>query len=173
MAADPLTTTRRTLLGAAVSLPVLSLPRPIRAVPVEAATFARRLARYRRLAQRTREAAESGFFRIANDRYNRERAEVETRYGTWEAAAATYEGRKLRRDVFARVAAAEETFYTRCTAPMERAAILLCLTPAPNLPALLAKIRAMQAHELQELDMLPKPALELLAEDVLQLLHSR
>src|SRR5687767_12798863 len=108
MAAEPLSTTRRALLGAAVSLPVSALsqtpvPQAVRAEPVEARTFYRRLARYRRLAQRTREAAETGFFRRANDCYDRARAELEARCGNWEAAAETEEGRALRESIFAPV----------------------------------------------------------------------
>ena len=167
MVIEPLSTTRRAVLGAAAALPAAALApaAPARATAAPDKRH-RRLARYRRLAERTREVAETGFFRAANDLYDRERAEVEARFGSWEAAASTPEGRKLRRTIFARVAAAEETFHDRCTAPMQNAAVLLCLTPAPNLPALLAKIRVMQAQELGELDVLPRPALELLAEDV-------
>jgi hypothetical protein len=131
----------------------------------------RRLARYRRLAARTKEAAETGFFREANDRYNRERAEVEVRFGSWEAAAANADGRTLRKAIFARVAAAEEAFWTRCTHPMQKAAALLALTPAPDLPALLAKIRVMQEQQLHELEIVGRPVLEVLAEDVGRLLR--
>jgi hypothetical protein len=129
-------------------------------------TWNRRFACYRHLSERTREAAETGFFRAANDRYNRERAALETRYGSWEAAATTPDGRALRAAIFAPVAAADEAFYDRCTKPMQQAAALLALTPAPDLPALLAKIRVMQEQELDELDIVGRPVLEVLADDV-------
>ena len=179
MAEKPLSTTRRSLLGAAAALPVAAFaqvaaePGPTTPVRPErsrgALRWTRRLTRYRRLAERTREAGETGFFRAANDRYNRERAEVEARFGTWEAAASTAEGRKLRKEIFARVAAAEEAFYNRCTAPMQRAAVTLARTPAPDVQALLAKIRVMQAQQLDELDLLGSSALEVLADDVARL----
>jgi hypothetical protein len=188
MAEKPLTTTRRTLLGAAAFLPIAALatPTPVRPErsqdevdrrstaplsPSDRAALAwnRRLARYRRLAERTREAGETGFFRTANDRYNRERAEVEARYGSWEAAAATREGRKLRRAIFARVAAAEEAFYDRCTRPMQRAAALLALTGAPDLPALLNKLLVMQEQQLDELEILGRSVVEVLEGDVREL----
>jgi hypothetical protein len=109
-----------------------------------------RLTRYRRLAESAKAAAETGWFRAANDRYNRE-------------FAAADEGQ--RKAAFTRVTKAENLYYDRHTAPLMRAATLLAATPAPDLAALLAKICVMQAHELQEEGALPKPALELLAED--------
>jgi hypothetical protein len=178
MADCALITSRRALLGAAAALHVAAFSTSVRAEPVEAlpftdgrarTLFARRLARYRRLAARTRESAETGFFRAANDCYNRERAALEARYGSWEAAAATPEGRAHRRAIFAPVAAAEEAFYQSCTRPTQQAAAALALTPAPDLPALLAKIRVMQELELDELDILGRPVLEVLAEDVARL----
>lgn len=53
---------------------------------------------------------------------------------------------------------------------MERAAVRLALTPAPDLPALLAKIRVMEEHELNELESMSRPVLEVLAEDMEYLL---
>jgi hypothetical protein len=173
MAEEPLTTTRRTLLGAAATLPVLAFSPPVRAEPVEALSlFASRLACYRRLAVRTREGAETGFFRAANDRYSRERATLEARYGSWEAAAATPEGRALRRAIFAPVSAAEEAFYDRCTKPMQQAATRLALTPAPDFTSLLAKIGVMQELELDALEILGRSVLEVLAEDMERLVQS-
>jgi hypothetical protein len=110
--------------------------------------------------------AESGFLWKANRRYDRDRAVIKARFGSWEAALETPEGRELGRAAFDRVNRAEEAYYDRCTAPAMRAAVLVCQTPVPDLPALLAKIRVMQAHELHEEGSMPKPALELLAEDV-------
>jgi hypothetical protein len=78
-----------------------------------------------------------------------------------------------RTAAFARVTRAENLYYDRHTAPLMRAATLLAETPAPDLPAVLAKIRVMQAHELQEEGAMEKPALGLLAEDVDRLLRNR
>jgi hypothetical protein len=168
MAAEPLSTTRRALLGAAASLPILSAIALSEggSPPLDGSTFARRLARYRRLAARAKEAAETGFLRAANLRYGRERAEVEARFGSWEAAAATPEGRKLRRAAFRRVSRAEDAFYRVCAAPLHRAAILLALTPAPDPRALIEKIAVIQAHKLHEDGIMPRCALDVLAEDV-------
>jgi hypothetical protein len=174
MAAEPLSIPRRALLGAAASLPVVALaPPPViarseatRQSTRVARTFARRLARYRRFAARARHAAETGFLRAANLRYGRERAEVEARFGSWEAAAATPEGRKLRRSAFRRVSRAEDAFYRGCAAPLHRAAILLAQTPAPDPRALLEKIALIQAHKLHEEGIMPRCALDVLAEDV-------
>jgi hypothetical protein len=49
---------------------------------------------------------------------------------------------------------------------MQRAAIRLALTRAPNLSGLLAKIRVIQELELDELEFMTRPALEVLADDV-------
>jgi hypothetical protein len=176
MAAEPFTTTRRTLLGAAAALPIAALPVPERGLsptPDPARTlWTRRLAVYRRCHARWKEAAETGFFRAANEEYNRVYSDLIARHGSWQKA------RRWRRDgpqcaaAFARISAAEETFYHRCTAPMQRAAGRLALTPPPNLEALLAKIRAMHEHELGELGCMTRPVLQVLAEDVERLIDA-
>ncbi|HEX8364559.1 MAG TPA: hypothetical protein VF603_04655 [Allosphingosinicella sp.] len=183
MAAEPFTTTRRTLLGAAAALPAIGLceggSRPVIASaalkPVLSevegqssraqAVWNRRLAAYRRLAARTKEAAETGFYRQALDRYDREVAAIKRRFG----GRTDPEARRLIRVAFERVDAVEEAYYDRCTAPMQRAAVRLALTPAPDLEALLAKIRVMHEQELAELGSMPRPVLEMLADDVVQL----
>ncbi len=182
MAEEPLSTTRRALLGAAAALPIAGLPVIARSAAAKqstsdssapldcraslAMTWNERLARYRRRAARTRKAAENGWFRAANDRYACERAALEARYGSWEAAGETTEGRAHRQAIFGPVAAAEEEFYDLCTRPMQQAAASLALTPAPDLPALLAKIRVIQELELDELEILGRPVRDVLAEDV-------
>jgi hypothetical protein len=183
MAAKPFSTTRRALLGAAATLPLAALspeartrpPTPF--VPSEAEGRTRwniRLTRYQRLAASAKAAAETGWFRAANDRYNRETIEFEKRA---LPSAHPEEGLSLskarlegRTAAFTRVTRAENLYFDRHTAPLMRAATLLGETPVPGLPALLAKIRVMQAHELQEEGALPRPALQLLAEDVKGLL---
>jgi hypothetical protein len=189
MAAEPFTTTRRTLLGAAVSLPAValceggSLPVIARSAATRQSseahdTWNRRLAAYRRLAARTKEAAETGFYRQALDRYDREVAAIEQRFGGRtarlrsahpEQASSEVEMRvegRLIRAAFERVDAVEGAFYDRCTAPMQRAAVRLANTPTPNLEALLAKIRVMHEQEVDELGSMARPVLEVLAEDV-------
>jgi len=181
MAAEPFTTTRRTLLGVAVSLPAVALceggplPAPViasaekpvlsevegQSTPAHEA-WNRRLAEYRRLLARTNEAAEAGFYRRALDRYDREVAAIELRFG----GRANPEARRLIRAAFERVDAVENAYYDRCTAPMQRAAVRLALTPPPDLKALLAKIWVMQEQELDELDLMTRPVLALLADDV-------
>jgi hypothetical protein len=181
MAIEPFSTTRRTLLGAAAALPAVALceggcPLTLPAdSSVEASAKAqalrervwnRRLTIYRRLAARTKEAAETGFYRQALDRYDREQAALASRFGSWEAARESQEGGPLCRAAFERVDAAEEAYYDRCTAPMHRAAVRLALTPAPDLEALLAKIRIVAEQQLDELGSMTRPVLEVLAEDV-------
>jgi hypothetical protein len=174
MATKPFSTTRRALLGAAASLPIAALPTAVIAsAPKESSPartlWNRRLATYRRLAARTREAAETGFYRQANDLYEREQAALALRFGSWPAARESKEGRPLCRAAFERLDAAEEAFYDRCTAPMQRAAARLAVTPASDMEALLEKIRIMQERELDELDCMDRPLLEVLAEDVRRL----
>jgi hypothetical protein len=189
MAAEPFTTTRRTLLGAAAALPIAALPTsviartpdPIRGPRQSSRAqdiWNRRLATYRRLAARTKEAAETGFYRQALDRYDREVAAIERRFrgrtarlpsAHPEQASSEVEMRvegRLIRAAFERVDAVEGAFYDRCTAPMQRAAVRLANTPTPNLEALLAKIRVMHEQEVDELGSMARPVLEVLAEDV-------
>ena len=172
MADRALSTSRRALLGAAASLPVLALPTPVRAEPVDALPFARaravwncRLARYRRLAAETEEAATTGWFAAANACYKRELAGIAARFGSRDAAESD-EARRLRRAAFERVDAAEEAFWERCTDPTQKAAVALALTPAPDLPALAAKLRAMRTHQLHELPSMTRNCFDLLEEDV-------
>lgn len=179
MADRALSTTRRALLGAAASIPVLALAKPVRAEPVEAPPFSsdralwnRRLARYGRLAAEAEEAATTGWFFAANARYDRALAEIETLrtrfFARPEEVSSEVEKRLegLRRAAFERVAAAEETYWSRCTEPMQRAAVALALTPAPDLPALAAKIGVMRAHELHELASMTRDCFEVLEGDV-------
>jgi hypothetical protein len=188
MAAEPFTTTRRTLLGAAVALPALRLsaipPRdggcPTRiiapaddnrgqllvTVPNSTQTWNRRLAAYRRRHASWKHEAEAGAFHAANDEYNRHYNALSARFGSWHEALRSPIGAPLCRAAFAPMNAAEEAFHHDFTAPLQRAAVRLALTPAPDLPALLAKIRVMHEHELDELEGMARPALEVLAENV-------
>jgi len=131
MAEKPLSTSRRTLLGGAAALPLLTLiPSSARPEPVERrALWDRRLASYRRLAAATEEAAERGWLCAAYERYDRERAEIAARYGTREDTPELSEARTLRRAAFERVDRAEEAFWEQCTAPTQHAAVALALTP--------------------------------------------
>lgn len=183
MAEKPLSTSRRTLLGAAAALPVLTLiPSPARPEPVEGLTLPpgaahrgavevwnRRDAHYRRLAAASEEAATTGWLAAAYARYDRERAEIAARFGSPEAEAKSEAGRRQRRAAFEQVDAAEEAYWDRCTEPMQKAAVALALTPAPNLPALAAKLGVMRAHELHELPSMTRDCFEVLEEDVRRL----
>lgn len=182
MAAQEHSSTRRRVLGAAAALPVLALvgfpasgmgtvpQRGLSPSPGPAqALWNRRLARYRRIHARWKTEAESGAFRAANDEYNRTRANLIARFGSWENALQSRIGRPLCAASFARVDAAEDFYYDRFTAPLSRAVIQLVQTPAPNLPALLAKIEIIREHELDSHDDMPCPPIELLREDVTRL----
>ena len=157
MADRALSTSRRALLGAAATLPVLALAPASAArgqlpatVPIDRSLWDERLARYRRLAAQAEAAAETGWFRAANDRYYRESADPSAD----------------RKAAFARVSRAEDLYWRRCTDPMQQAAATLALTPAPDLEALRTKLALIRTHDLQELDCMTRNCFEVLEEDV-------
>jgi hypothetical protein len=156
MADRALSTSRRTLLGAAASLPLLALPAAARGqactpVPApDAEQWTPHLTRYRALAARTKTAAETGWFRAANDTYNRACAD---RTADRQAA-------------FARVDRAENLFWHRCTAPLAAAAEALVLTPTPDLEALRVKLAVIRVHQLHEEGSMRRDCIEVLEEDV-------
>lgn len=169
---------RRRILGAAAALPFVAVPKSVRAEPVEAASFSEppdkaewtaRLARYRGLAERTRAAAETGWFRAANDLYYAQCAAIAARFGGEEAAAQSEEARALRKAAFRRVDRAEDLYWRRCTAPMQEAAIALAFTPAPHIAAVRTKIAVLRAHDLDEPDAMPRNALEVVDNDLARL----
>lgn len=160
MADRALSTTRRSLLGAAASIPFLPLT-PVRAEPVEAHPFTpdrvlwdRNLARYQRLAAQATKAEQTGWFKAANDRFYREMADPNTD----------------RKSAMARMTRAENLFWHRCTAPMQKAAVALVLTPAPGLEALRDKLTVIRAHQLYEPTSMERDCLEVLNRDVVQLI---
>lgn len=182
MAAQEHSSTRRSVLGAAVALPVLALagfPAPaVIATPdliggkqssPARALWHRRLTRYRRIHARWKTEAESGAFRAANDAYKRARAGIIARFGTWEKALRSRTGKPLCKAAFTRIDAAEDAYYDTCTAPMHRAPVSLIRTPAPGLRALLAKIEIIQEHELEMFDDMPVHPLEALRMDMTRL----
>lgn len=155
---------RRRILGAAACVPVAGLAGAFsEEVPAvaDAESWRLLLAGYRRLAARAEQAAERGWFRRANDLYERQCAEIAERFG-----AASDEGRRFRAAAFARVDRAEEVYWRRCTAPMQQAAVALALAPAPDLAALRAKIGVMRAHALEELAGMTRHPLDVVDEDL-------
>ena len=180
MAAHEHSSTRRRVLGAAVALPIVALaclPAPAviasRVVARQSspcqARWNRRLARYRRLQARWKAEAETGAFRAANGEYNRARAALIARFGTWEKARRSRTGKPLCTAAFARVSRAEDAYYDRFAAPLSRAAIQLVQTPAPDLPALLAKIEIILEHQLDSDDDMRLAPIEVLRNDVMRL----
>jgi hypothetical protein len=169
MAGDTPSISRRRILGAAAALPFAALAAETsRAIPAtgaapDAALWNTRLAVYRRLFARARAAAETGWFRAANDLYYRQCDEIAARFGGDAAAARSAEARALRKAGFRRVSRAEDLYWRRCTAPMQEAAA------APDLAAVRAKIAVLRAHDLDEHEVLPRPALELVDEDLRRL----
>jgi hypothetical protein len=152
-------TTRRRVLGAAAALPALALPSHViarsEATRQSSATadwiiWNARLTRYRYIAARAKEAAETGWFRTANDRYYRESAEPDAD----------------REAAFTRLDRAESLYWHRYTAPLHEAAVALVLTPAPHVQALRTKIAIMRAHQLDEPGSMERECLEVLEEDV-------
>jgi hypothetical protein len=103
-----------------------------------------------RLAARTKAAAETGWFRAANDRFNRESATPGTDGPT----------------AFARISRAEDLYWRRCTAPMQEAAEALVLTPAPDLEGLHDKLTVIRTHQLHEEGSMERDCIEVLEEDV-------
>jgi hypothetical protein len=172
MAGPEPSTTRRRVLGAAAALPVLAFAPPVRAEPVEVppslpdrSLWNRRLALYQRLAAETEQAATAGWFRAANDRYKRQIAAIEA----LRAADPGRDGKRLdrlRRAAFRRIDKAENVYWHKCTAPMQRAAAALVLTPAPDLAALGVKLAVIRAHQLHELDSMIRDCFEVLSKDV-------
>lgn len=178
MAAQPLSTTRRALLGAAAALPIAALAGP----PVIARTpdlirgtkqsspaaeiWTRRLARYHRLLSRRDSETERNVLDTAWRRHAQEVEAIQARFGSWDAAEATEEGRLLCDAAFERREVAQDAYDRRCVLPTDRAALLLALTPPPDLEALLVKIRVMDRHRLDEVSSMEPPALEVLADDV-------
>jgi hypothetical protein len=164
MADRALSTSRRTLLGAAAAIPIAALPVIASAVKQSsldpsaaldcraslAMTWNTRLARYLRLEARAKAAAETGWFRAANDRY-------------YLACATPGANRKAE---FARVSRAEDLYWRRCTAPMQEAAVALVLTPPPDLEALREKLAAIRAHQLHEEGSMSRDCIEVLEEDI-------
>lgn len=164
---------RRRILGVAAALPLAALPgEPLglfAGAGPDAAIWNVRLDSYRRLAERARAAAETGWFRAANDTYYRLCDEIAARFGGEAAAARSAEARALRKEGLCRVSRAEDLYWRRCTAPMQEAAAALAFTPAPNLAAVRAKIAILRAHELDEAEVLARNALELVDEDLRRL----
>jgi len=182
MAAHELSSTRRHVLGAAAAFPILALtgfPAPARGtVPKRGLSpsasparvlWNRRLARYSRIHARWKTEAESGAFRAANDEYNRARADLIVRFGSWEKALRSRTGKPLCTAAFAKVDAAEDAFYDRFTAPLNRTLIQLVETPSPNLSALFAKIELIHEHRLDSDDNMRRTPIEVLRDDARRL----
>lgn len=62
--------------------------------------------------------------------------------------------------------AAEEAYWTRCTEPMQKAAVALACTPAPDVAAVREKIGAMRAVAMHELPAMRRDCFEVLEEDL-------
>jgi hypothetical protein len=118
-------------------------------------TWNARLTRYRHLEARARAAAETGWFRAANDRYYRDYADPATD----------------RKAAFARVARAEDLYWRRCTDPMQQAALTIIRTPPPDLTALREKIAIIRARQLHDPDDDTRDCFRVLEEDVRTLRH--
>ncbi|HEY0014232.1 MAG TPA: hypothetical protein VGB79_15420 [Allosphingosinicella sp.] len=140
--------------------PSTPLPSPARRL------WACRLARHRRLAAAAEEAAETGWFRAANELYAREAAALAARFGSWEAARASAEGGAEAEAAWRRMDEAEEAYWARCTDPMQDAAVSVALTPAPGIAAVREKIGVMRAAGLPELGRMKRDCFEVLMEDL-------
>lgn len=164
---------RRRVLGAAAALPILaSIPAPVAglAPPAERRLWNRRLARYRRLAAEAEEVATTGWFRAANARHERDAAVIAARFGSWDLARESREGAALCDAIWRRMGEAEDAYWERCTAPMQRAAAAVALTPVPDLDALRTKVAVMREQALDELELMSRQPLTVLLEDLRQLM---
>jgi hypothetical protein len=144
------------------------LPAPACPGPRQAA-WNRRLARYRRLVAQMEAEAATGGYRAANDDYAFTVAALGARFGSWEKACRSKEGGRLCETALDRLDEAEDAYARDHTTPMLKAAVLLALTPAPNLHALLLKIGIMHEHQLEMGDDLTRHPLEVVQEDVRRL----
>ena len=184
MAGSKPSISRRRVLGVAAALPIAALTSPVIArsgatkqsslgfdpdldcFATLAMTWKQRLARYRRIAATATEAAETGWFHEANARYDRELEAIDARFGARGTGEQPAEAKTIRAAAFRRVAAAEDAYWERCTAPMQEAAVALALTPAPDVAAVREKIGAMRAVQLHELDRMKRDCFEVLEEDL-------
>jgi hypothetical protein len=122
---------RRRVLGAAAALPIAALiPAPLLPAPAHRGLFDRRLARYRRTVGHARAAAETGWFRAANDRHVHDIAAITARFGARDEADSSPEGTALYDAAWARLNEAEDAYWHRCTVPVHKAAVALVMTPA-------------------------------------------
>lgn len=180
MATQPLSTTRRALLGAAAALPTAALAGPVVARTPDlirgtkqsspaAEIWTRRLARYRLLHARAKAESETGAFRAANAAYNQVFAEMTARFGNWPKALRSKTGKPLCTAAYARITAAETAYCRQYTLPLEKAALALLRTPAPDLHALRAKIEVMRDQQVDCFDGTPSDPLEVVWKDVRRL----
>lgn len=140
---------RRRVLGAAAALPILA------SLPAAAATLAappdRRLWN-RRLTARAEEVATTGWFAAANARHASEVEALKARFGSWDEARTSPEGAALCDAMWRRMDQAEDAYWNRCTEPMQKAAVALARTPAPDLGAFRTKLAIVRERALEDLD---------------------
>lgn len=172
MAAQKHSSTRRAVLGAAAALPLAALPGLSAQScpgPGRATTWHRRLARYQRLAAEMEADAATGAYRAANDRHARNVAAIEARFGSWQQACRSKGGGPLCEAALDRLDEAEDAYARDFTTPMMKSAVFLSLTPAPDLHALLLKIRIIHEHRLDTYERMSRHPLEVLQVDVIKL----
>jgi hypothetical protein len=160
---------RRRVLGAAAAFPILaSLAVPVAglAAPPDRRLWNRRLARYLRLAAMAEEVATTGWFASANARHASVADAIKARFGSWEEARRCPEGSALCDPAWDRIEEAEGAYWDRCTAPMQKAAVALALTAAPDLDGIRTKIGIILAHQLDELDSMCRHPLDVILEDI-------
>lgn len=160
---------RRRVLGAAVALPILaSIPAPAAtlAAPPDRRLWNRRLARYRRLAAQAEEVATTGWFAAANARHASEVEALKARFGSWDEARTSPEGAALCDAMWRRMDEAEDAYWNRCTEPMQKAAVALARTPAPDLGAFRTKLAIVRERALEDLDPMAGRLLETVLDDL-------
>lgn len=160
-------TTRRALLGAIAATPIVAA---VATSPATATTHTpdprwnRRVARYRRARALMEADYAFGDNAKANEAFNTARA---------EAVRAVGEGRLDEHPGFPEaweaMSRADEERFRRYIRPADLAAMLVVLTPAPNLEAALLKVEIIKEHELDNYSPMPRDPFGIVLEDMRRL----
>lgn len=158
---------RRAALSAAAVAPIALSVQPSRAA--DAGQWEVALQRFR-MCEAMKDAdeyfgdlAEAG---RAHDEHKRQRVR---RFGPEGKTQTMPEAMAAREEAWAAMTAAEDAHYKNFIVPIDKAAIALALTPAPNLDALLIKIDIIKRFELDNTKFMPRDPMEIVREDFARL----
>ncbi len=138
-------------------------------VVIDVSLWDRRHHEFQRLrALRDAEAAFGALAR-AEETNRAERESVAKLYGTRPNASKSPEGSAAFNAAFAAISKAEQTFDREFATPLDQAAQLLVLTPAPDLAAITVKIGVIAAFELDNDSAMPREPIDIIKEDAARL----